>query len=69
MTKSKPLILLCRGTTAAQSQGPRMDSYERFIAFIAWPDSGALMRRLDDGSATLAGGKPGNMYKFLGSTA
>ena len=61
-------FLLDEKKFAAQSQGPRMDSYERFIAFIAWPDTGALMRRLDDGSATLAGGKPGNMYKFLGAT-
>ena len=53
---------------AAKSQGPRMDSYERFIAFIAWPDTGALMRRLDDGSSQYAGGKPGNMYQYLGST-
>lgn len=53
---------------AAKSQGPRMDSYERFIAFIAWPDTGALMRRLDDGSSTYAGGKPGNMYMYLGSS-
>lgn len=53
----------------AKSQGPRMDSYERFIAFIAWPDTGALMRRLDDGTGQHAGGKPGNMNKFLGSTA
>ncbi len=52
----------------AKSQGPRMDSYERFIAFIAWPDTGALMRRLDDGTSPLAGGKPGNMYVHLGST-
>lgn len=53
---------------AAKSQGPRMDSYERFIAFIAWPDTGALMRRLDDGKGQFAGGKPGNMNQFLGST-
>jgi hypothetical protein len=53
---------------AAKSQGPRMDSYERFIAFIAWPDTGALMRRLDDGKSLLAGGKPGNMYLYLGAT-
>jgi hypothetical protein len=52
---------------AAKSQGPRMDSYERFIAFIAWPDTGALMRRLDDGSSAHAGGKPGNMYRYLGA--
>jgi hypothetical protein len=53
---------------AAKSQGPRMDSYERFIAFIAWPDTGALMRRLDDGSSAYAAGKPGNMYQYLGAT-
>ena len=53
---------------AAKSKGPRMDTYERFIAFIAWPDTGALMRRLDDGKNPLAGGKPGNMYKYLGAT-
>ena len=53
---------------AAKSQGPRMDSYERFIAFIAWPDTGALMRRLDDGKSKEAGGKPGNMHQFLGVT-
>lgn len=53
---------------AAKSLGPRMDSYERFIAFIAWPDTGALMRRLDDGTSRHAGGKPGNMYVHLGAT-
>lgn len=53
---------------AAKSQGPRMDSYERILAFIAWPDTGALMRRLDDGKSPLAGGKPGNMYVNLGAT-
>lgn len=53
---------------AAKSQGPRMDSYERFIGFIAWPDTGALMRRLDDGSSPHAGGKPGNMNQYLGAT-
>lgn len=53
---------------ADKAQGPRMDSYERFIAFIAWPDTGALMRRLDDGTSKYGGGKPGNMYVQLGST-
>jgi len=53
---------------SAKSQGPRMDSYERFIAFVAWPDTGALMRRLDDGTSQNAGGKPGNMHEYLGST-
>lgn len=52
---------------AAKSQGPRMDSYERFIAFVGWPDTGALMRRLDDGTGKYAGGKPGNMYVQLGA--
>ncbi|MDD5031112.1 MAG: cytochrome C [Rhodoferax sp.] len=48
--------------------GPRTDTYENLVMLIAYPDSGALMRRLDDGTSTLAGGKPGNMYKNLGST-
>ena len=39
---------------AAKSQGPRMDSYERFIAFIAWPDTGALMRRSTTAAALMA---------------
>jgi hypothetical protein len=52
---------------AAKSQGPRMDTYERFIAFIAWPDTGALMRRLDDGTSKYGGGKPGNMHAYLGA--
>jgi hypothetical protein len=51
----------------AKSQGPRMDSYERLIAFVGWPDTGALMRRLDDGTGKYAGGKPGNMYVQLGA--
>lgn len=48
--------------------GPRTDSYENLLMLIAYPDSGALMRRLDDGKDPLANGKPGNMYKNLGST-
>ena len=51
---------------AAAMKGPRMDSYADLIFFTAWPDTGALMRRLDDGKST--GGKPGNMYQFLGAT-
>ena len=46
--------------------GPRMDTYANLVAFVAWPDTGALMRRLDDGKNT-KDGKPGNMYGFLGS--
>ncbi len=47
-------------------KGPRMDTYASTIYFIGWPDTGALMRRLDDGKMS-KGGKPGNMYVFLGS--
>jgi hypothetical protein len=47
--------------------GPRTNTYEDLIKLIAYPDAGALMRRLDDGSNT-ADKKPGNMYKNLGET-
>ncbi len=50
----------------ADLQGPRMDTYADLIFFVGWPDTGALMRRLDDGKN--AGGKAGNMYKRLGSS-
>jgi hypothetical protein len=45
--------------------GPRSDTYENLLMLIGYPDSGALMRRLDDGTSQYAGGKPGNMYKYL----
>jgi len=48
-------------------QGPRNDTYEHLLALIAYPDAGAFMRRLDDGSST-PDKKPGNMYKYLGAT-
>jgi hypothetical protein len=48
-------------------KGPRMDTYADLIFFIGWPDTGAIMRRLDDGKNT-KDGKPGNMYQYLGST-
>jgi hypothetical protein len=48
--------------------GPRMDTYGTFLGLVGWPDTGAVMRRLDDGTSPLAGGKPGNMYKNLGET-
>ncbi len=47
--------------------GPRMATYDELIAFIGWPDTGAIMRRLDDGKS-VKGGKAGNMYKHLGET-
>jgi hypothetical protein len=51
----------------AQFKGPRMDTYADMVFFIGWPDNGAIMRRLDDGKGA-AGGKPGNMYQYLGAT-
>lgn len=46
--------------------GPRTDTYENLLQIIAYPDPGALMRRLDDGSSN-ADKKPGNMYSKLGA--
>jgi len=48
-------------------KGPRMDTYADLVFFIGWPDTGAIMRRLDDGKST-SDGKPGNMYQNLGAT-
>ncbi len=48
------------------SKGPKMDSYAHLVQFTAWPDTGALMRRLDDGKNT-KDKKPGNMYQHLGA--
>jgi len=47
--------------------GPRIDTYADLTTLIVWPDTGAFMRRLDDGSST-PDKKPGNMYKYLGET-
>ncbi|MCX8070232.1 MAG: hypothetical protein N2738_06985 [Thermodesulfovibrionales bacterium] len=49
----------------SKGQGMRMDTYSHLIFYTAWPDTGALMRRLDDGKVA---GKEGNMYVYLGST-
>lgn len=49
----------------SKGQGMRMDTYSHLVFYTAWPDTGALMRRLDDGKTT---GKPGNMYQYLGKT-
>jgi hypothetical protein len=46
-------------------KGPRMNSFAELVFFIGWPDTGAIMRRLDDGKS-VAGSKPGNMYEHLG---
>lgn len=45
--------------------GPRNDTYETLVQLVAYPDAGAFMRRMDDGTSQYAGGKPGNMYKHL----
>lgn len=50
-----------------QNKGPRMDTYKNLIIFVNGTDTGALMRRLDDGKNT-KDGKPGNMYIKLGKT-
>jgi len=54
-----------KGKYVADDIGPRMDTYADLIFFIGWPDTGAIMRRLDDGKST-KDGKPGNMYDELG---
>lgn len=51
----------------AKGQGMRMDTYSHLVFYTAWPDTGALMRRLDDGKGSKEG-KQGNMYKHLGAT-
>ena len=51
----------------AAFKGPRMDTYADLVFFVGWPDTGAIMRRLDDGKNT-SDGKPGNMYQNLGAT-
>jgi hypothetical protein len=48
--------------------GPRLDTYEHVVVLVAYPGTGAFMRRLDDGTHEFAGGKPGNMLKYLGET-
>ena len=49
----------------AKGQGMRMDTYSHLIGYIGWPDTGAIMRRLDDGT-NRDDKKPGNMYQYLG---
>ena len=47
--------------------GPRSDTYENLLMIIAYPDTGAFMRRLDDSGAN-PDKKPGQMFKYLGET-
>lgn len=51
----------------SQGKGMRMDTYSHLLFYTAWPDTGALMRRLNDGKE-VKDGKPGNMYQHLGGT-
>lgn len=50
----------------ALSKGPKMAGHANLIQYTGWPDTGALMRRLDDGVNT-KDRKPGNMYQYLGA--
>jgi hypothetical protein len=47
--------------------GMRMDSYSHLITYVGWPYTGALIRRLDDGTSR-TDKKQGNMYEHLGTT-
>jgi hypothetical protein len=49
-----------------KSTGMRMDTYSHLIAHVGWPYTGAIMRRLDDGSGK-DDKKAGNMYQYLGA--
>ncbi|MFO7576707.1 MAG: cytochrome C [Pelovirga sp.] len=51
------------GDDKRESVAPRMDSYPAFMSYVVWPATGAMMRRLDDGTSA---GKAGNMYVHLG---
>lgn len=51
----------------SRQKGPRMDTYANLMVFVNGEDTGALMRRLDDGKNT-KDGKPGNMHEWLGTT-
>ena len=54
------------GDEKRKTVSPRMDTYPAFMGYVVWPATGAMMRRLDDGAAS--GGKPGNMYRYLGAS-
>lgn len=47
--------------------GMRMETYSHLITYVGWPYTGALIRRLDDGTSRIDQ-KPGNMYEYLGVT-
>ena len=66
-TPEYPAFKKAKDTWLAKGVGPRMDTYSHLIYYTGWPDTGALMRRLDDGANT-KDGKPGNMYQHLGAS-
>ena len=51
----------------SKGSGMRMETYSHLISFVGWPNTGALMRRLDDGKGA-KDGKQGNMYLHLGAS-
>lgn len=55
-----------KDTWIKAGKGMRMETYSHLVSFAGWPNTGALMRRLDDGKAAKEG-KPGNMYQHLGA--
>ena len=60
-------FLLNEAKYKEEKSGPKLNTYADVMQLIGWPDTGAMMRRLDDGTNT-ADKKPGNMYKHLGDT-
>lgn len=51
----------------AKGLAMRMDTYSHLVSFVGWPNTGAMMRRLDDGKGS-RDAKSGNMYQHLGAT-
>ena len=62
-----PLFKKDKEKWLSKGQGMKMDSYSHLVSFVGWPNTGAMMRRLDDGKASKEG-KPGNMYQHLGAS-
>lgn len=60
-------FMLAQDKYREDKKGPRTATYGELVALAAWPETGALMRRLDDGANT-PNRQPGNMYKHLGKT-
>jgi hypothetical protein len=49
----------------AKGQGMKMDTYSHLLFYTAWPGTGAIMRRLNDGQGAREA-QAGNMYPYLG---